>query len=164
MKIAILSDVHDNIWNLEKVLADLKKKKAKAIIFCGDFCAPASLKLLAGVKLPTYTVFGNVDGAQYEITNWVKDNAPHVKLGKEMLEVEFRGRKIAVCHYPQLAKGLASTRIYNAVFCGHEHKACQEKVGKCLLLNPGEVMGISGKCTYALYDTETNKAKIIEVS
>ena len=37
MKIAILSDVHDNIWKLETLLASLE---AQALIFCGDFCAP----------------------------------------------------------------------------------------------------------------------------
>jgi len=164
MRIAILSDIHDNIWNLKKVLVDLKKKEAKVIIFCGDLGSPASAKKLASASIPTYIVFGNVDGAQYEITNWVKDNAPHVQLGKEMLEVKLGGRKTAVCHYPKLAKGLASTGDYDAVFYGHTHKAYQEKVGECLLLNPGEIMAKSGRCTYALYDTETDRVEIVEVS
>jgi putative phosphoesterase len=164
MKIAVLSDIHDNIWNLKKVLTDLKKKKAEAIIFCGDFGSPASAKILASASIPTYAVFGNVDGAQFEITNWVKDNAPHFKLGKEMLETDLGGRKVAVCHYPKIARGLASVGDYDAVFCGHEHRAYYKRIGDCTLLNPGEVMGKSGKCTYALYDTKANKAEVIEVS
>lgn len=119
MKIAILSDIHDNIWNLKKVLAVLKKEGVKAIIFCGGFCSPVSVKILAGVKLPTYAVFGNADGAQFEMATWVKDNAPRVKLGKEMLEIKLGGRKLAVCHHFQLVKGLASAGSYDAVFCGH---------------------------------------------
>lgn len=43
MKIAVLSDIHDNIWNLEKVLKQVKKKGCKAIIFCGDFVSPIVL-------------------------------------------------------------------------------------------------------------------------
>ena len=37
MRIAILSDTHDNIWVLKDLLAGLE---ADALLFCGDFCAP----------------------------------------------------------------------------------------------------------------------------
>ncbi|MFN2183884.1 MAG: metallophosphoesterase family protein, partial [Anaerolineae bacterium] len=40
MRVAILSDIHDNIWRLETLLAGLE---ADALIFCGDFCAPFTL-------------------------------------------------------------------------------------------------------------------------
>ena len=41
MIIAVLSDIHDNIWKLEEVLRGLGG--AEELIFCGDFCAPFSL-------------------------------------------------------------------------------------------------------------------------
>ena len=40
MIIAIMSDSHDNIWNLRKALEIIKKKNAQMIIHCGDFIAP----------------------------------------------------------------------------------------------------------------------------
>ena len=61
MKIAVLSDIHDNIWNLEKVLKQLKKLKPKAIIFCGDMCAPFTAALLGKASVPIYACLGNVD-------------------------------------------------------------------------------------------------------
>jgi Icc-related predicted phosphoesterase len=39
-----------------------------------------------------------------------------------------------------------------------------EKVGPTLRVNPGEVMGRFGLSTYALYDTATGQAEIVEVS
>jgi len=61
MKIAILSDIHDNIWKLEEVLEGLGE--AQELIFCGDFCAPFSLGMLAeGFRGPIHVVFGNNDG------------------------------------------------------------------------------------------------------
>lgn len=161
MKIAVLSDIHDNIWNLKKVLKCIKKEKCKAILFCGDYCAYSAVKMIIELKLPTYAVFGNVDGAHYEITKLV-GNLSYYHQFKEMAEVELGGRKIALCHYPQLAEGLAHTGKYDAVFHGHTHKARQEKIGKALIANPGEVMGMKGKCSFGIYETKTNELKRIE--
>lgn len=54
MNIAVLSDIHDNIWNLKKVLKQVKKEKCEAILFCGDYCAPSVVKLIIELKLPAY--------------------------------------------------------------------------------------------------------------
>jgi len=162
MKIAVLSDIHDNIWNLKKVLKQIKKEKCKAILFCGDYCAPTVVKLIIELKLPTYAVFGNVDGAHYEITKLV-GNLPYYHQFKEMAEIELEGRKLALCHYPQLAEGLAHTGKYDAVFHGHTHKAEQKNIGRTLIANPGEIMGMKGKCTFGIYDTDSGKFEIIEI-
>jgi len=164
MKIAVLSDIHDNIWNLEKVLESLKNDKVDAIIFCGDFCAPLTFRKLADFSLPLYAVFGNVDGAQKEITDLTFKNYKNVTLEKDLLEVELGGKKIAVCHNNRFAEGLAKTGKYDAVFHGHTHTSRIEKIGKTLLANPGEVhSGISGKCTFGIYDTIKNEIEIEEV-
>ena len=164
MKIAILSDIHDNIWNLKKVLKELKNEKIDAIIFCGDFCAPFTFKKLAEVGIPTYAVFGNVDGAQQEITHQAFKNHKHITLKKELLEVELGGRKIAICHNDQFAESLALVGKYDAVFHGHTHHPRVKKLGKTILANPGEVHGgVKGKCTFGIYDTEKNEIEIKEV-
>jgi len=46
---------------------------------------------------------------------------------------------------------------------GHSHEQVLEQEERTLLLNPGEVMGRLGPSTYALYDTETGQAEIVEV-
>ena len=45
MKVAVLSDVHDNVWNLRAALESLAE--AEALVFCGDLCSPFVLGLLA---------------------------------------------------------------------------------------------------------------------
>lgn len=164
MRTAVLSDIHDNIWNLKKVLKRVKKEKCEVILFCGDYCAPSVVKLIIELKLLTYAVFGNVDGAHYEITKLV-ENLPFYHQFKEMAEVELDGKKIALCHHPKLARGLAATGEYNAVFHGHTHKPSPPElmIGKTLLANPGEIMGYYGKCHFGIYDTKTNKFKRIEI-
>lgn len=46
MKLAIISDIHDNLANLEKFLFFIRKKRIKIIISCGDLGGQEALKLL----------------------------------------------------------------------------------------------------------------------
>lgn len=161
MKIAVLSDTHDHIWNLQKVLQLIKEAKCEAIIHCGDFCSPFIPPHLLSAKLPVYACFGNNDEDQGMI---IEKSAGKIKfwpLAEEYAEVELGGRKIAFCHYPKLGELLAKTGDYGAVFHGHTHEAYHQIVGKTLLANPGSICGIvSGRpapASFGVYDTTSNK-------
>jgi len=161
MKIAILSDIHDNIWKLEEVLKELGE--AQELIFCGDFCAPFSLGMLAeGFRGPIHVVFGNNDGDKLLLSQ-VAAKAGNVTLHGEFAELELGGRTIAAIHYPAIAAGLAASGRYDLVCCGHSHKYEAKRVGRTMLLNPGEVMGRFGLSTYAIYDTETGEVSRREI-
>jgi hypothetical protein len=166
MNIAVLSDTHDHIWNLEKVLKQIKGK-VKAVIFCGDMCAPFTAGVLAKTNLHTYLCLGNVDEDHIMMAEKGGDKFVWIGLAKEFGQVELGGRKTAFCHYPKLAELLAKSGEYDAVFHGHTHFARNEKYGKTILVNPGAVCGIQkgipGKASYAIYDTKTNSAEIIEI-
>ena len=163
MQIAELSDIHDNIWKLEDVLARVNGTDAGALIFCGDFCAPFTLKQIAdSFSGPVHCVFGNNDGDKWLLSR-IASGADHVTLHGELAELTVNERQIAVNHYPHIAKGLAASGHYDAVFFGHSHERHLTQVGDALLLNPGEVMGRLGSSTFALYDTETNGATILEL-
>ncbi|HSR31388.1 MAG TPA: metallophosphoesterase [Anaerolineae bacterium] len=160
MKIAILSDVHDNIWKLETLLAGLE---ADVLIFCGDFCAPFTLAQIAeGFTGPVHVVFGNNDGDQFLLAR-VAAKFPHVTLHGDFAELQLDGRQVAVTHYPQIGQALARGGIYDLVCHGHSHERVIEQVGKTVRVNPGEVMGRLGPSTYALYDTVTSHVEIAEL-
>lgn len=160
MRIAVLSDIHDNIWTLEKLLASLE---ADALIFCGDFCAPFTLAQIAeGFGGPVHVVFGNNDGDRLHLAK-VARRYKHVNIHGDLAEMEMGGRSVAVTHYPEIGRALARGGTYDLVCFGHSHEQVVEQAGRTLLLNPGEVMGRLGPSTYALYDTETGTAEIVEV-
>ena len=161
MIIAILSDIHDNIWKLEEVLQGLGG--AEELIFCGDFCAPFTLKQIAA-SFPgsVHVVFGNNDGDKLFLSR-VATQAGNVTLHGEFAELELGGRKIAASYYPAIAAGLAASDRYDLVCYGHSHRAAEERVGDTLLINPGEVMGRLGRSTYVLYDTNTGQAALQEI-
>ena len=163
MKIAILSDIHDNIWNLRAALAGLPP--ADALICCGDLCSPFVVGLLAEgfPGRPIHVVFGNNDGDLYRITQ----NAARVgtvQLHGELFRGEFEGRRVLVNHYPEIALAIAASGEYDLVCYGHNHLYKIERVGATLTVNPGAIMGYEpgGKRevspTFVVYDTTTAEA------
>lgn len=161
MKIAVMSDSHDNIWNIEKALK--KAQVADALVFCGDLCAPFSLKMLAdGFGGPIHAVRGNNDG-DVALLLRVAGQSGRVRFYTEALaEVELGGAKIAIAHYAHVGNAIAPSGKYDAVFFGHTHQKVKRWEGATLVLNPGEVMGRFGTPSFALYDTDTHDAEFVE--
>jgi len=161
MLLAVLSDCHDNIWNLEKVLPRLSP--AEMVLFCGDYCAPFTLKMLAeGFVGPVHSVFGNNDGDVYLLLSMAKQ-AGNVTFHQPYAHLELAGKRIAVVHYPELGEALALSGEYDAVFSGHNHTVQAQTVGATLWANPGEVMGRFGTPSFGLYDTAKNVFEIHEI-
>jgi uncharacterized protein len=160
MKVAILSDIHDNVWTLATLLDGLE---AEELIFCGDFCAPFTLRQIAEAFAgPVHVVFGNNDGDQLLLAR-VASQFGHVTLHGHFAELELGGRQVAVTHYPEIGKALARGDTYDLVCHGHSHERVIKRHGRTLRVNPGEVMGRLGASTYAIYDTETGEAEIVDV-
>ncbi|MEA3338043.1 MAG: metallophosphoesterase [Chloroflexota bacterium] len=153
MRIAVISDVHDNIWNLSDALDRIAEQEAGALIFCGDFCAPFTLAQIGqDFNGPVHCVFGNNDGdPRLLLAN--AQAAGNVTLHGEFAELAFDGRRVAVNHYPEIAQYLARSGEFDLVCYGHNHQAKVERMGKTILANPGEVMGRFGDPTYGIYDS-----------
>jgi putative phosphoesterase len=161
MKVAVLSDTHDNIWNVEKALKKLGD--AQALIFCGDLCAPFTLKMLAeGIKGHVHCLLGNNDGDPLLLST-VAAKAGNVTLYQAAGELELDGKRLAFAHYPLVGKALAHSGLYDAVFSGHTHEGQSEIVGETLWANPGEVMGRLGEASFGLYDTATGAYEVIKL-
>ena len=161
MKISICSDIHDNIWALARALP--RMQEAGLLICCGDFCAPFTLVQMAeGFSGPIHLVWGNNDGDKWLLTRQA-GRFPHLTIHGELAEFEAGGWRVGVTHYPQIAQGLARSGRYDLVCYGHDHVAHDEKLGSCLLLNPGELMGRLGPSRFALLDTESCLVQGVEV-
>ena len=158
MKLAIISDTHDNLANIKKALGIMKKEKVAEIIHCGDVCAPSTLKEIAkSFSGKIHLVFGNVDGDHYLETKISYTEFKNIIVYGDLGEMEIEGRKIAFCHLPEFARGLASENKYDLVFYGHTHKPWEEKIGKTRLINPGTLAGMFYKASFAIYDTKKDK-------
>ncbi len=161
MQVAIISDIHDNLWTLERVLACLT---GCDILLClGDICSPFTLSATAaGFKGPVHVVWGNNDGDKLLLTR-AAEKAGNVTLHGFFAHLEVDNRKIAINHYPEIARPLAASGQYAVVCYGHDHRGTAEQTGDTWLVNPGEVMGRFGVVSYAIYDTGANLAQLFEL-
>ncbi|MHB1357759.1 MAG: YfcE family phosphodiesterase, partial [Anaerolineae bacterium] len=161
MRIAIISDIHDNIWSLAKVLPRIAD--CDMLLCLGDFCAPFTLSAVAaGFKGQVQVVWGNNDGDKLLLTRNA-DKAGNVTLHGHYAKLELDNRLLFMNHYPEIAQPLAASGQFDLVCYGHDHHRVAELQGRTWLVNPGEVMGRFGVVSYAVYDTTSNQAQLYEL-
>jgi len=160
MKIAIVSDTHDNWSNLEKFLAYLNTQDIDMLIHCGDVCAPATLEIILNkFDKPVHLCLGNVDGDQEGI-NELSDKFKQFEFHGEVGKLNAEGKRIAFTHLPWTAKDLAKQGEYDLIFYGHTHEPWEEKIGDTRLVNPGNLANMFYKPTFAIYDTKQDKLEL----
>ena len=164
MLIAVMSDSHDNIWNLQKALGIVKDEGAGMIIHCGDFVAPFMLKELEETGIPVHGVFGNNDGDQYLLTKFSLTVFSNITLYGIIGQVDIEGFTIGFTHQSIVAEGLAAGGSYKMVCFGHSHEYLLKKIGKTIYLNPGEIMGKEGIPGFCFVNTETAKVERVKLS
>ena len=169
MNLAILSDIHDNVWNLKKALAIPELQQTDTLLFCGDLCAPFIIHLMGqGYPKPIHMVLGNNDGDVAAIIANL-NNYAHMQLHGEYFRGELGGKTIAMNHYPDKARKLAELGIYDIVCYGHNHTLHKEKIGATLLLNPGTLMGYHGgrledaPSTFMVVNTEQMQTEVFNL-
>ena len=160
MKIAIVSDSHDNVPNIEKFLNWISANSVKLIIHCGDLAAPSMLSKLFAKKFtgPIHLIYGNV--ADREALEKMSNELKNVTLHGDQGKITIDGQKIAFCHRPDESKVLAESGKYNIVFYGHSHQPWIEKMNNTELVNPGTLGGLFQKATFAIYDTKTKNIEL----
>ncbi len=167
MKLLIVSDSHDNLEAVERLLASLKGEEFDALIHAGDIVSPFTLKMFAGHKF--YGVFGNNDGERLALSRVAADNG--MVLVEQPLFIELNGYRIAVLHgvrgaedTHRLVNSLARSGDYDLVVYGHLHQVDVREVGDTLVVNPGTLAGyLADRRTYAVVDMEKRVAEVAEV-
>jgi len=176
MKLGIISDTHDRLDTLELAIKKLADEKVGAIIHCGDWVSPFVLEFFDqtcqkyGLSAPTYSVFGNNDGADalrvIQRNNALK-NPVHFS-SKPSYPLELDGKKIIIYHGhdKNLLNGLIQSGKYDVVFHGHTHIPRNEVIGNTLVFNPGSTAKARQSrfvddVTLGLYETQTGKGEII---
>lgn len=162
MRIAILSDIHDNLWNLAAAVDAIRG--ADALICCGDLCSPFVIDELAKFERDIHIVFGNNDADLYRITAKALKK-PNCHVYGELFQTVFERKRFAVNHFDYLARPMAKSGDYDVVCFGHNHHFEISRAGECLLINPGPIMGAefttgSWKDTppsFVIYDTGSDR-------
>lgn len=175
MYIAITSDIHNNLANLKKVLNYCANKKITTMVCCGDLASIETLDFLnANFLGKIYYCFGNMDNEQMNqmFSSLPKNNSDEVPsekykqtlVFKDYGEAEIDHKKIAFVHFPEKAKQLCESKKYDFVFYGHTHKPWEETIKNCKMLNPGNIANEIYPPTFAIWNTENDKFKLVRVN
>ncbi|TAN58105.1 metallophosphoesterase [Patescibacteria group bacterium] len=157
MKIAIISDTHDNLQNLRVFFDFAKKENIKAIIHCGDTAHGETLEeILKNFSGPVFLSFGNMDFRE-EFSNF--ENNERLKIFEKFGQTELDSLKIGFCHFPELA--MENSKKYDFIFYGHTHKPWLEKIGNCFVANPGNLAGQYYAPSFAVLKTETKHLSLV---
>jgi putative phosphoesterase len=166
MRIAVISDIHDNVWKLDAALAAVAD--TAAMICCGDLCSPFIVHQIGrAYAMPVHIVFGNNDGDQFRITS-IAAQYPQFQIHGEFFTAEFDGRRVAVNHFDAIARPIVASGQFDAVCFGHNHRFEIARSGSTLAINPGTLMGAAFGAdgtredvpsTFAIYDTQSGDAE-----
>lgn len=161
MLIAICSDSHDNIANINKFLNYCAQHQIKTIIHCGDITEDETKKYF------TANFTGKINfaagNAEISVQKQLKCTNRFQKIKRRKipcLDLEFDKIKISACHAKSKAIQLAKKNIYNIVFYGHNHKPWQEKINQTIVANPGNLAGMFYRATFAVYNTDNQKLEL----
>jgi putative phosphoesterase len=157
MKIAVISDIHDNEARLKEALKIIKIERADVCICLGDISRLSTLQMLARPFKKLYLALGNLD---YNLRNQTELYPDNVIYWENEGKLKLNGKSIAIVHNDRTARALAGEGKYDYVFYGHTHTPWEKMVGKTILLNPGEVTGQFGPASFAILDLSTMKAQL----
>lgn len=163
MKIAVISDIHDNFHNLICAVEEIEKREVEYVLCLGDLVANGIVKIFANLDLPVFMIWGNNVGDKVQVMNTSFESKGNLSISEKTYDsIEIDGRKLFLSHYPDLVDPIAKSGEFDAVFFGHTHKKSKEKMGNCLVLNPGEIgANVFDEASFAIYDTEANDAEIV---
>jgi len=166
MKIAVVSDSHDNRQLFKQAALLAKDMEAAAILHCGDIVAPSTLLEAREANIPVHAIHGNNTGDLVTMNHVTNRPDSTISYYGQDAEINLHGRRIFIVHYPHYARAMALTGDYDIVCYGHDHRYNCEWISnvkneKTLLANPGSVGGLDGPASFLLIDLESMEAEKI---
>lgn len=163
MKVAIISDTHDNIPNTKKVLDYCQENNIEKIIHCGDLAELETFNFIKNNFFGDFFwTFGNMDIDHQNIKTIKHKN--NTKIFENFGQSKIEDKQVAFVHFPEKAEELCKSEKYDFVFYGHTHKPWTEKIGKCTMLNPGNVANSIYPPTFAIWNTDDDKFDLIRIN
>ncbi|HSG87689.1 MAG TPA: YfcE family phosphodiesterase [Pseudomonadales bacterium] len=160
MRIGVVSDTHDNLKNVARIVALLNDAAVDAVIHTGDISQPKTLDVLAGLDAPLHGVYGNNDVGERRALEAAA--ARHgFRFADPPLELHWHGRRIIVVHDPLEFDGHLAGH-HDFALHGHTHRRRLERAGDTLIFNPGECAGhMQGLNCIGIVDLTAGTAELL---
>jgi hypothetical protein len=160
MKLGILSDSHDNLPALVRIVERFNAENVDLVLHAGDFVSPFTAVPLSKLRAPLVGVFGNNDGDRLYLTRRF-DGVGTLHPGCHVFEVD--GLRVVLMHEPKSIDALVMSGTYDLIVYGHTHEV-DVRPGPPAVVNPGEACGwLTGRSTAVLFDTRAMTGEVVEI-
>lgn len=163
MKIGVLSDTHDNLFNLIYVLNTFRDAGIATIIHCGDLTGLEMVSHLDGFRV-IYTI-GNMDG----LTGAIKKRIEKMR-EDNFVGTVFKGKLDGVpvaathSHIEGTVMDLVREGQCKWLFHGHTHEKRDEVIRGVRIVNPGALGGLGREPrSFCIVDLEQEKVEFIQL-
>jgi len=137
MRIGVVSDTHNRLPNVRRIVDLLNAAGVERVIHTGDITQARTLHAFGGLDARLIGVFGNNDERE-PLLEAARDLG--FALNDGPLELLLAERRIVVVHDPrELAR--ARRPEHDVALYGHDHRFAIDRSDGRLLFNPGECAG-----------------------
>ncbi len=163
MIVGLISDTHDNVHMIDRVVERLNEDGVGLVLHAGDYVSAFTAKHFEPLEAPMIGVYGN-NCAERELLGRVYAEAG-AEIRGYFAEVEADGLRVALLHgHRKEDVDRAHSGGYDVIVKGHTHRASIGEEDGVLVVNPGEVCGyLSGRCTLAFLETSRRAAWLSEL-
>ena len=165
MKIGIVSDTHNNLKNVHRIVELFNESDVERVIHTGDITQAKTLDVFAHLEVPLFGVYGNNDEGEREALERAVD-AYGFLFQDPPFVLRWHERSIMVVHDPLEFEGHLD-HSHELALHGHTHLYRYERtvVGAAeqVVFNPGECAGhMKGFNAIGVLDLESLEAELIK--
>ena len=158
MRIGVVSDTHNNLANVRRIVELFNAAGVEQVVHTGDITQAKTLEVLAHLDAPLSGVYGNNDLERDSL------EASALEFGFALVdppfEVEWAERRILVVHDPLELAEYANG--HDLVLHGHTHRYVLEHTDGRVVFNPGECAGhIEGYNAVGIVDLATLDTELV---
>jgi len=138
MRIGIVSDTHNHLRNVTRIVELFAAAGVERVVHTGDITQAKTLEPFAALDAPLHGVYGNNDLERDALESAARRLSLH--LVDPPLRLEWAERRIVVVHDP---RDLTPERLSgcDVALHGHDHRLTIERRRGALVMNPGECAG-----------------------
>jgi putative phosphoesterase len=138
MRIGVVSDTHNHLRNVERIVELFHAADVEHVIHTGDITQPKTLAVFSALRIPLCGVYGNNDLEREGLEAAARRYG--MTLRDPPFELLLSSRRIVIVHDPSDLERLAGSS-YDVALHGHVHRRVIERTARRLVFNPGECAG-----------------------
>ena len=160
MRIGVMSDTHNHLGNVARIVELLNHAGVERVVHTGDITQPKTLEVLARLRAPLQAVLGNNDLGERAALERAAARLG-IGLAEPPLRLEWAERRLLVLHDPRELDAAWSAE-HDVVLHGHTHRHVLERSDGRLLFNPGECAGhLPGRNAVGVVDLECLEVELL---